>query len=183
MLGIRSRNGLWPEALAAVFGIIAFHSIYNYFLGFVMMEAVRRDSETILGGPAQGGHRGLHQPLDGRPAGGNAANIVSLPIPTMAYDAMNMMAGAAIPVALFAMGGVLTRYRLRDQIGEALMVSVFSLLIHPALAWVMTDQILGMDRSYSPGCCDHVRHANGHKQLYLCIHVQSRGRHGGEFGC
>ena len=35
-----------------------------------------------------------------------------------------MFARAALPVALFGIGGVLTRYALKAEIGEALMISI-----------------------------------------------------------
>ncbi|MEM7685438.1 MAG: AEC family transporter, partial [Pseudomonadota bacterium] len=51
MLGIPIADRAFGEAtMGAVFGIIAFHSMYNWFMGFVTMEAVRRDSETIWAG-------------------------------------------------------------------------------------------------------------------------------------
>lgn len=149
MLGIPiTERAFGGEALAAVFGIIAFHSLYNYFLGFVMMEAVRQDSETILAGLRKAVTTSLTNPLMMGLLAGMAANLVSMPLPSVVEDAMDMLAAAAIPVALFAMGGVLTRYRLRDQIGESLMVSFFSLLMQPGLAWVVAGPLMGLSDAY-----------------------------------
>jgi len=149
MLGIPiTERAFGGEALAAVFGIIAFHSLYNYFLGFVMMEAVRQDSETILAGLRKAVTTSLTNPLMMGLLAGMAANLVAMPLPGVVEDAMDMLAAAAIPVALFAMGGVLTRYRLRDQIGESLMVSFFSLLMQPGLAWVVAGPLMGLSDAY-----------------------------------
>jgi hypothetical protein len=41
---------------------------------------------------------------------------------------------AALPAALFGLGGVLTRYALRASLGEAGMIAALSLLVHPAIA-------------------------------------------------
>ena len=149
MLGIPiTERAFGGVALAAVFGIIAFHSLYNYFLGFVMMEAVRRDSETVLAGLRKAFVTTVTNPLMVGILLGLAVNLVSLPVPKMAEDALDMLARAAIPVSLFALGGVLTRYRLRDEIGESLMVSCFSLIVHPLLAWILTDKIFGLPLPY-----------------------------------
>ena len=149
MLGIPiTERGFGETALAAVFGIIAFHSMYNYFLGFVMMEAVRRDSETVLAGLRKAFMTTITNPLMIGLLLGMAANLATLPIPGMVEDALDMLARAAIPVSLFALGGVLTRYRLRDEIGESLMVSVFSLIVHPTLAWVLTEKVFALPAPY-----------------------------------
>ena len=146
MLGIPiTERSFGAETLAALFGVIAFHSIYNYFLGFVTMEAVRRDSETILAGLRKAFVTSFSHPLMIGLLAGIAANLVSLPLPGVVEDGLDMMASAALPVALFSIGGVLTRYRLRDEIGEATMVSVFTLLIHPLIAWVLTAQVFGLE--------------------------------------
>lgn len=149
MLGIPiTERAFGGETLAAIFGIIAFHSLYNYFLGFVTMEAVRRDSETILAGVKKAIRTSVTNPLMMGLLAGMAANMIALPLPRMVEDAMQMLADAAIPVALFAMGGVLTRYKLRDQIGESLMVSGFSLLLQPALAWTIAGPVMGLRPEY-----------------------------------
>lgn len=149
MLGIPiSERAFGETTMAAVFGIIAFHSMYNWFMGFVTMEAVRRDSETVWAGCRKAFVTTFQNPLMIGLMLGMAANLVSLPIPQMGQDALDMMAGAALPVALFALGGILTRYSIKAEIGEALMVSVFSLLIHPAAAWVITALVFDLPTPY-----------------------------------
>ncbi|MGD1926880.1 MAG: AEC family transporter [Paracoccaceae bacterium] len=149
MLGIPIADRAFGEAtMGAVFGIIAFHSMYNWFMGFVTMEAVRRDSETIWAGFRKAFTTTFQNPLMIGLMLGMAANLVGLPIPTVGQDALNMMADAALPVALFALGGVLTRYSIKAEISEALMVSVFSLLVHPAVAWVITALIFDLPTPY-----------------------------------
>ncbi|MEM9060343.1 MAG: AEC family transporter [Pseudomonadota bacterium] len=149
MLGIPIADRAFGEAtMGAVFGIIAFHSMYNWFMGFVTMEAVRRDSETIWAGFRKAFTTTFQNPLMIGLMLGMAANLIALPIPTVGQDALNMMADAALPVALFALGGVLTRYSIKAEIGEALMVSVLSLFIHPAVAWVITAQIFDLSVEY-----------------------------------
>ncbi len=75
---------------------------------------------------------------------GLAANLADLSLPAPVYDTIAMLAGAALPVALFALGGVLTRYAIKAEIGEALMISVFSLVVCPALAWLLAGPVFGL---------------------------------------
>ena len=149
MLGIPIADRAFGEAtMGAVFGIIAFHSMYNWFMGFVTMEAVRRDSETIWAGFRKAFTTTFQNPLMVGIMLGLAANLIALPMPSVGQDALDMMSAAALPVALFALGGVLTRYNIKAEISEALMVSVFSLLVHPGVAWLITAVIFGLAPEY-----------------------------------
>lgn len=149
LLGIPITERAFGETtMAAVFGIVAFHSMYNWFTGFIAMEAARRDSESIAAGLRKAFITTFRNPLMIGLMLGIAWNMLSLPMPKVAMDAIDMLAAAAIPVALFALGGVLTRYRLLDKITEASMVSVVGLVIHPAIAWVLTAKILGLAPEY-----------------------------------
>jgi malonate transporter len=52
-----------------------------------------------------------------------------------------LMARASLPVALFALGGLLTRYQLSRSLGEAGVISVISLILQPALTWLLAWQL------------------------------------------
>jgi malonate transporter len=69
-------------------------------------------------------------------------------LPGVAYDAISMFVRAALPVALFGLGGVLTRYALKAEIGEALMISVLSLVMRPALVWLLAAQVFGLPEAF-----------------------------------
>jgi predicted permease len=68
---------------------------------------------------------------------GVLANLSGLALPEPVFAAIDMVADAALPAALFGLGGVLTRYALRDSLGEASMIAVLSLMVHPALVWLL----------------------------------------------
>ncbi len=50
-------------------------------------------------------------------------------------SAIELLARASLPVALFALGGVLTRYVLSKSMAEAVVISIFSLIVQPAATW------------------------------------------------
>ncbi len=145
MLGIPiSERAFGAEAMGAVFGIIAFHSIYNYFVGFIAMELVRQDRAGIVVALGRAFVTTFRNPLMIGLVAGMAVNVAGVDIPAMATGALEMVARSALPVALFSLGGVLTRYSLRREATEALMVSGFSLFVHPALGWIIAGPLLGL---------------------------------------
>jgi predicted permease len=62
-------------------------------------------------------------------------NLTGNPLPGVVWSAVDMIAGSAIPIALFGLGGVLVRYRIEGDLGPVAMVTAGSLLVHPAIAY------------------------------------------------
>ena len=52
---------------------------------------------------------------------------------------------AAVPCALFAMGGSLAGYPLIGDVSPALVLTSLKLLVHPLLVWVIGVPILGLE--------------------------------------
>lgn len=149
MLGIPiAERAFGAEAMGAVFGIIAFHSIYNYFVGFIAMELVRKDRAGLVVALSRAFVTTFRNPLMIGLVSGMAVNLADISLDGVVLSALEMVAASAIPVALFSLGGVLTRYSLKAEAGEALMVSVFSLVVHPALAWVLAGPVLGLETQF-----------------------------------
>ncbi|MEY5039201.1 MAG: hypothetical protein RL472_2307, partial [Pseudomonadota bacterium] len=125
-------------ALAGNFAIIGIHAPLIYTFGIVMMEWAR--SKANPGGShadlARQVLRGVFtQPLVLGLAAGFAVNLTGLPQPRVLEAAVEMMARAALPAALFGLGGVLWRYRPEGDKGLIAMVTACSLVIHPAIAY------------------------------------------------
>jgi hypothetical protein len=131
-----------------VFAIIAFHAPACYIIGIVTMELARRDGGSIAGALATSAGEILKNALTIGILLGFAFNLGGVVLPGPVTEVLDLLTEAAIPVALFGLGGVLTRYRLRSAVSEALMVSAFSLALHPALAWLFTDQLLGLPEGF-----------------------------------
>ena len=149
MLGIPiADRAFGPEVLGGVFGIIAFHSIHNYFVGFIAMEMVRQDRAGLAVALSRAFLTTFRNPLMIGLVCGMAWNLSGLTLPEIPKSALEMVARSAIPAALFSLGGVLTRYRIRQEASEALMVAAFSLIVHPALAWAIAGPVLGLDQAH-----------------------------------
>lgn len=72
-----------------------------------------------------------------------AVSGLSLPGPVVAYG--NMLAGAAAPVALFALGATLWGMPVRGAVGEVAMITIVKLAIQPTLAAFLLLGVPGID--------------------------------------
>ena len=66
---------------------------------------------------------------------GFLVNVSGLSIPATIQSALDMMVRAALPTALFALGGILYRYRPAGDMKVILYVCALSLLVHPAITF------------------------------------------------
>lgn len=121
------------EALAPNFAIVAMHAPFCYALGITVMEIARADGAGPLATARTILRAMFRNALMIGIACGLAVNLAGQGLPEPVWAAVDMMARAALPAALFGLGGLLTRYRLRDSLGEAGMTSALSLVVHPAL--------------------------------------------------
>jgi len=53
-----------------------------------------------------------------------------------------MMSAAVLPASLFGLGGALNEYRISESWAQASLMSVFKLIIHPAIVYVLTVLVL-----------------------------------------
>ncbi len=126
-----------PAALEANFAIIAFHAPFCYAIGITVMEIVRN-----RGGSAREVARKLSRAIFRNAlvigiALGFAVNLTRMPVPGVVNDALDLLIRAALPTALFGLGGVLVRYRLEGDLRVIGWICVVSLLLHPAIVWTL----------------------------------------------
>jgi malonate transporter and related proteins len=135
------------EALAGNFAIISIHAPLFYAFGIGLMEWARTRGTALplatLG--RQIGRAILSQPLVIGILAGFAVNLSGLPLPGVAWSALNMVISAAIPTALFGLGGVLFRYRPEGDRATIAMVCAISLILHPALTWTLGRYVFDLD--------------------------------------
>lgn len=124
-----------PGSTEANFAIIAVHSPFSYAVGITAMEIVRAQGAPILTIPAKIARAMLGNALVAGILLGLAVNLTGLEVPAIAQEALDLLTRAAIPTALFGLGGVLARYRLEGDLPTILFTLSLSLLVHPALAW------------------------------------------------
>jgi malonate transporter and related proteins len=124
------------DSLGPNYAIIALHAPFCYLLGIITMEIVRAEA----GGPRLATRvlKGIFSNALMIGIGlGFVVNLSGLPIPGVVDDALALMIRAALPAALFGLGGVLYRYKPEGDAGVIAMICAISLVLHPAIAWTM----------------------------------------------
>ncbi|MBF9034280.1 AEC family transporter [Rhodobacterales bacterium HKCCE2091] len=125
------------EALAPNYAIISVHAAFCYILGISAMEIARAGGGGIGAVAQRIGRAVFTNALMIGIVLGFAVNLSGLPIPGVVDDALNLMIRAALPAALFGLGGVLYRYRPEGDAMTIAWVCGVSLLLHPAIAYGM----------------------------------------------
>lgn len=122
-------------ALEANYAIIALHSPVCYFIGITAMEIARNRGGNITALPGKVLKAMFRNALILGIVLGFAVNISGVPLPIVFADAVDLMVRAALPAALFGLGGVLYRYRPEGDMRTILFVVAVSLILHPAIIW------------------------------------------------
>ncbi|MHC0054921.1 AEC family transporter [Actibacterium sp. D379-3] len=126
-----------PDALQPNYAIIAIHSPFCYGLGITVMEVVRNQGQ----GTARTALRILKAMFSNALVIGISlgfiVNLSGLTLPGVLTDAVDLMIRAALPAALFGLGGVLYWYRPEGDLKTVTYIVAVSLIVHPAVVWLM----------------------------------------------
>lgn len=123
------------DALTGNFAIVALHAPFCYGLGITVMEITRNRGAGIATMGRAVGRAMFHNALVIAIAAGFVVNLSGLEIPKVADDALSLVVRAALPAALFSLGGVLLQYKPEGDKMAILMVCVIALGLHPALVF------------------------------------------------
>ncbi|MFN3661328.1 AEC family transporter [Yoonia sp.] len=125
------------SALEANYAIIAIHSPFCYGVGITAMEIARNRGGAVSALPGKVLRAMFQNALIIGIALGFVVNLSGYPAPVVLADALDLIARAALPAALFGLGGVLYRYRPEGDMRTIMYVVAVSLLLHPAIVWVL----------------------------------------------
>ena len=123
------------DSTAANFAIIAVHSPFCYAVGITAMEIAKSHGHPPLSVPVKIARGIASNPMIIGIALGLGLNLSGLPMPMVLDDGLDLLVRAAIPAALFGLGGVIARYRFEGDLATILFTTSLSLLVHPAIAW------------------------------------------------
>ncbi len=138
------------SALEANYAIIAVHSPFCYAVGITAMEIARNRGGNITSLPGKVLRAMFRNALIVGITLGLIVNIGGIPVPGVMTDALDLMVRAALPAALFGLGGVLYRYRPEGDMRTILYVVAISLVLHPAIVWGLARfNDLGIDATRS----------------------------------
>ena len=123
------------DALTANYAIVAFHAPFCYLTGITAMELVRARGSGLRHLPGQVTKAMFHNALVIGIALGFIVNLTGVTLPGPVSEAIALMVRAALPAALFGLGGVLYRYRPEGDMRTILYIVAVSTVLHPAITW------------------------------------------------
>jgi len=125
-------NSLGPN-----YAIIALNTPFCYVTGIIFMEFVkgRGNGFTSTVGKAVKGI--FNNILVLSLLLGVLVNVLEVIIPTTIDNAVNIIIKAAIPTAIFGLGGVLARYKVNGDILPVLVIAFIVLLMKPSLGFYL----------------------------------------------
>ncbi len=125
------------DSLAANFAIIAVHSPYCYLLGITAMELVRNQGAGTVATVRAVLRAMFRNALILGLALGFAVNLSGVTVPSVITDAVDLMVRAALPAAIFGLGGVLAQYRPEGDMPTVLYLIALSLVLHPVVTLLL----------------------------------------------
>jgi malonate transporter len=137
-----------PGATTGNFAIIALHAPIIYAFGIMAMEGAlaKEGGGKSLGALAFQIFKGItRQPLVIGLSLGFLVNFFDLPQPAALSAAIAMVASAAIPTALFGLGGILHRYRPEGDAKLIACVVFASLILHPTITYLLGRFVFVLD--------------------------------------
>jgi malonate transporter and related proteins len=126
-----------PRALGANYAIIALHSPVCYMIGITAMEAVRARGAGLGETLVRAGRGIVSNALVIGIALGALVNLSGLPLPGALWQSVEIISRAALPAALFGLGGVLYHYRPEGDLRLIAYAVAISLVMHPAVTWTL----------------------------------------------
>ena len=123
------------DALEANYAIIAVHAPFCYIIGITAMELVRNGSAAKSELPLKVARAVFRNALIIGLGLGFIVNLASIPLPAVLTDGIDLLVRAALPAALFGLGGVLVRYKPEGDLRTIGFAVGISLILHPTLVW------------------------------------------------
>jgi malonate transporter len=163
------------DALAPNFAIISIHAPFCYVVGITAMEIVRADGASLVATARAIARAVFRNALMIALALGFAVNLLAIALPAPVRSAVDMLAESALPAALFALGGVFTRYAVRSSLGEAGSITVLSLVVHPTIAYVLSAHVFGLPAEFVRGAVVTAAMAPG-VNTYVFASLYARGQ-------
>ncbi len=124
-----------PDALSGNFAIIAIHAPFCYLVGITTMEIVRNAGSSALDVARKTGRSMFRNALVIALGLGFMVNLSGITPPEPFLAAVNLLARAALPAALFCLGGILVTYKPEGDLRLVGFIVLVSVVLHPAVTF------------------------------------------------
>ncbi len=125
------------EASLPLFLLIAFHSTVLFTAITVIIEAGRGGGEALRKVPLRALRGLVANPILWGMGLGIACSLLGLPLPDPVDRFATLLAGAAVPCALFSVGASLRAYRIVGALRPALVMVALKLIVQPLAVWLL----------------------------------------------
>lgn len=174
LLGLPISERAWGvDSMAPNFALVSVNAPICYLIGISAMEMLRADGRGATETARIVMKAMFRNSLMIGIGLGFIVNISGLALPGPLLAAVDLLARASLPVALFALGGVLTRYTLSKSLGEASLISVLSLIVQPAITLLLA-QLLQLPQGITKSIVLMAAMAPG-LNAYLFASMYNRG--------
>ncbi|HLT03255.1 MAG TPA: AEC family transporter [Geminicoccaceae bacterium] len=145
MLGIPVvLTALGEAASLPLFLLLAFHSTLLFTLITVVLEVGGTRRERLRDVPAKALGGLARNPILWGLIGGIAFNLLGLRLPAALDRWTELMAGAAVPCALFSTGASLRSYRIMGALQPALIMVALKLVVCPLVVWALATMVFAV---------------------------------------
>jgi predicted permease len=132
------------EALSTNYALASVHVLFCYIIGITCMEFLRADGHGPIAIVRAVTNAIFHNALALGLILGFAFNFSGIAMPDTLEAALEMMAQSALPVALFALGGVLRRYKFNSNLPEVAAVGIIKLILFPTMVYIMGTHVFDL---------------------------------------
>ncbi|MBT8403734.1 MAG: AEC family transporter, partial [Gemmatimonadetes bacterium] len=138
-------TGLGPEASLPLFLIIGFHSAVLMPVTVAILHLDAGEVAPRTSRAAVVVREIVRNPIVMGLALGLLANVAGFTLPGPLDRMAEILGGAAVPCALFAMGASLAAYPAGGDTPPASALAFLKLVVHPLIVWVLLGPLLGLD--------------------------------------
>jgi predicted permease len=134
-----------PEATLPLFLIIAFHSATFMPLTVALIHVGRGAGVSWADQLRNVFREMVRNPIVMGLFVGFLANLSGLTLPVPVDRLTELLGGAAVPCALFAMGASLAGYPLTGDVPPAVVLTSLKLVVHPLIVWIVAVPLLNLE--------------------------------------
>lgn len=129
--------------------LVGSHGLIMALLATTIDGVARRKTDKLPGNLWQDLKREVRQPVFIALAAGLLVNLLQVKLPGPALQMIALLAGAAVPCALIAIGGILARLSIGGITQQTAAICAFKLAAFPAAVWAIATYVMSIPASWT----------------------------------
>ena len=137
-----------PEAALPMALLIVIEGGFVMPFTVALLEIARTEPGKRWLAPLAAGNALLRNPIVMAALLGSGAALVEVPLPALFVGLVELVQGAVVPCALFAMGGSLAGFAVSDKVSETATLVAVKLFAFPVLVYFVLGLVPGLDPTW-----------------------------------